>query len=201
LLKRYRELPSEKSKKQLKQAIKIFREEVNKFEEGLRQKVEDLLSNHQYSHKFDEKVDIRGGCLAIIGDLDFTHSTDIYVPSVIDTVEGSLLLHGLESVEGLSLPAIVEGDLDLRSLESAEGLELPDIVEGYLNLAGLESAEGLSLPDTVEGSLYLHGLESAEGLKLHNGIDGKINLHGLSETEREGLRGEYPALAGQITTW
>jgi len=216
----YMENPNE----EVKEEVRYRLEALNEFETKLQQSIKDLTSEHPHAEEFKGKTSIKNGRVIITNDLDFSGGEDVYIPSIINTVEGSLNLKGLESTDGLRLPDIaegsiylqnlesaeelelsdiVEGRLYLNSLRSAEGLELPDVIKGRLDLRSLESADGLKLPDTVEGNLDLSGLGSADGLKLHDGIEGSIYLNGLSEKERKHLKEEYPSLADQITksTW
>ena len=68
-------------------------------------------------------------------------------------------------------------NLILDGLTSAEGLTLPTDV-GLLYLNGLTSAEGLTLPESVEGGIYLSSLPESEKEILRQGhpnLADKIN--------------------------
>jgi len=201
LLNEYKQNPSKEKQKELHRAIETVQEDVNKFEEHLRQEVQNLLSSHPHAEEFAGKLSFENGKVVITDYLSFRHQIEIYLPSIIDKIEGSLYLERLRLAEHLELPDIIEGSLNLSNLESAENLELPDRIEAPLNLNNLKSAKYLELPDKIEGDLYLRSLKSSEHLELHDNIKGDIYLDSLSRRERKQLQNEYPNLADQITTF
>jgi len=199
LLDQYQQTESRKDKQNLTEALDNF--SFEDFSQYLQEQVEGLLAEHPLSQKFEGKLSFENGKVVITDELDFSYQDELYLPSIIDKIKGSLNLRRLKSVEYLELPDTLEGSLDLRNLESAENLELPDRIEGTLNLFSLESAEHLELPDGIKKFLFLNSLKSAEHLELPDNIKGGILLDSLSERERKQLRDQYPSLADQIATW
>ena len=68
--------------------------------------------------------------------------------------------------------------LILDGLTSARGLTLPTTVGGWLSLNGLTSAEGLTLPVSVEGGICLSSLPESEKeilRKRHPNLADKID--------------------------
>jgi len=198
LLDQYQQTGSPEDKQGLIDALDNF--SFKDFRQFFQEQVENLLAEHPYSQEFAGKLSFENGEVMITDDLYFRHQTDIYLPSIIDKIEGCLNLHSLESAEHLELPDKIEGYLNLPSLKSTKHLEVPDKIKGGLYLDSIKSAKYLQLPDKVEGTLNLNSLQSAEHLELHDNIKGDIYLDSLYQRERKQLRDEYPNLADQITT-
>jgi len=196
LLDKYQQTGTKEDKQSLTDALDDF--SFEDFRQYFQEKVEGLLSEHPHSQEFEGKIAVEEGRVIIMDDLNFRAQADVYLPAIINKVEGYLDLHYTKSAKHLELPDTVVDYLDLSNLESAEYLELPQTVEGAFRLRRLKSAEHLELPEIVGGDIWLNYLESPDGLKLHDGIEGDIYLNSLSEKERKQLRDEYPNLAGQI---
>jgi len=147
LLNDYRQNPSKYKQKELKQVVETLQENVDEFEEGLRQEVQNLLSSHPHAEEFEGKLLFENGEVVITDRLNFSNQTEIYLPSIIDKIEGHLSLRYLESAKDLTLPDTIGKSINLESLESAEGLELHENIERYIYLDSLSEKEREQLRD------------------------------------------------------
>jgi hypothetical protein len=183
LLGEYKESGDEGITAEFGQQRDDFEEELNEIRENLQQAIDELISKHPHAEEFANKITVQGGSVISKTGLNFYGVSEVYLPSVVEVVEGKLEFFDLNSAENLEPPQTVEGNLDLRSLTSAEGLSLPEKIGGDLNLSNLTSAEDLEFPEKVGGTLSLHSLTSARGLNLPDKIGGSIRLTSITSAE------------------
>jgi hypothetical protein len=203
LIEKYNKQGDKKIEKELQGSSDNIKQKTQELSGKFQKALDQLISEHPHSDKLGTKIQVNEGRVVCKGSLDFREEEDVYLPAVIDKIDGSLRLDDLMSAENLNLPDEIAGPLNLDGLKSEKHLELPDIVEGTIHLDNLESAQYLKPPEVIGGYLFLSSFESTEHLDLSATTDVKykIFLDGVSDQKRDELRERHPRLADKITTY